>query len=427
MTTSGPLTLTYVNVSNLKSDGTWTYNYDTENKLREVTRPGVVVQLNYDPFDRLFVTTATPGTLTKFLYDGDALIGEYDTNDQLQQRTVHGPGVDAPLVRYDAAGVRRWLHADERGSVVAESDASGQVVATYSYGPYGEPDSTAGGRLRYTGQMLIPELGLYHYRARTYSAYLGRFLQADPAGYADGLNLYAYVANDPINATDPSGLGAIYCRPNHTLTQTYTGVAVTNAKTGEVFFDGGWDITRNVTQLICDYAAEGIGGGGPINEPREDIDPCNGVLTTNPLGDEQTALNKKNVSTGQGDGAFGTARSRGTHSGIDITGAVGTPVYAAGDGTVVPIAPNPSPTYGIQVVIAHDGQIYTQYAHLNSSAVRPGNVVNAGERIGTVGTTGNTPPRAQPHLHFEVRVGSAAPRTAGGKVIDPQLCLPGGR
>lgn len=265
LTTSGPLTLTYVNVSNLKSDGTWTYNYDTENKLRKVTRPGVVVQLNYDPFDRLFVTTATPGTLTKFLYDGDALIGEYDTNDQLQQRTVHGPGVDAPLVRYDAAGVRRWLHADERGSVVAESDASGQVVATYSYGPYGEPDSTAGGRLRYTGQMLIPELGLYHYRARTYSAYLGRFLQADPAGTADGLNLYAYVGNDPINATDPSGLGAIYCRPNFTLTQTYTGVAVTNAKTGEVFFNGGWDITHNVTQLICDYVAEGIGGSFPGN------------------------------------------------------------------------------------------------------------------------------------------------------------------
>ena len=65
---------------------------------------------------------------------------------------------------YYARYANPLIAADERGSVVAESDASGQVVTTYSYGPYGEPDSTAGGRLRYTGQMLIPELGLYHYR-----------------------------------------------------------------------------------------------------------------------------------------------------------------------------------------------------------------------------------------------------------------------
>ncbi|NJO34603.1 MAG: RHS repeat-associated core domain-containing protein [Rhodospirillales bacterium] len=88
------------------------------------------------------------------------------------------------------------------------TNASGTVTNVNKYDEYGVPASGNLGLFQYTGQKWIAESGLYDYKARAYSPLLASFLEPDPIGYADGMNIYAYVGGDPINARDPYGLRA---------------------------------------------------------------------------------------------------------------------------------------------------------------------------------------------------------------------------
>ena len=131
------------------------------------------------------------------------------------------------------SNARYYYHFDGLGSVVALSDVNNVVVESYSYDVFGAPTiydanyteispSAIGNPYMFTARRADDETALYYYRARYYAFDIGRFLQTDPSGFDDGMNMYAYVGNSPVTFHDPSGL----CKAESELQQSALGRAI---------------------------------------------------------------------------------------------------------------------------------------------------------------------------------------------------------
>lgn len=102
-----------------------------------------------------------------------------------------------------------------------------------------------------------------------------------------------------------------------------------------------------------------------------------------------------------------TGVSPAWHSGVDIGGQTGDPVYSSKAGTVVQVDSSPG-GYGNSILVDHGNGIMTRYGHLSGFNVKVGDTVSQGDVIGSLGSTGNS---TGPHLHYEV--------IQDGKQIDP--------
>ena len=189
-----------------------TLTYDTQNRLVQVAKPGTTASYKYDPLGRRIEKNVN-GIITKYLYDGEDIIIEYDGNGNMIAKYTHGLGIDEPL-SIQRNGQSYYYHLDGLGSVTGLTDSTGNIVQKYTYDSFGNIVSVLDPNFKqpytYTAREYDSETGMYYYRARYYDARTGKFISEDPIGLAGGINLYSYTANNPVNFVDPLGLLAFF-------------------------------------------------------------------------------------------------------------------------------------------------------------------------------------------------------------------------
>jgi RHS repeat-associated protein len=202
---SNGLTLTYDNEGQLISKGSTAYAFDYAHRLVQVGTSTFV----YDGVgNRISATRA--GVTTKYIYDARGnLLAEANASNQIIRHYIYGRGLMAVYTN----GTLYNYHFDGTGNTVALSDQSQTIVNRYAYGAYGKikaAEETIQQPFQYVGQLgaFTESENFYYMKARYYDAELGRFIKQDPAGISGGLNLYAYVGGNPLVLVDPTGLSA---------------------------------------------------------------------------------------------------------------------------------------------------------------------------------------------------------------------------
>jgi RHS repeat-associated protein len=265
-------------VQNTTAPGLQT-SFDAQNKLLTAYRDGQPrVSLEYDALDRLTAIQAGAGAAKQWLvWNGDQLAGQLDGGGNLTDLYIYRGDERVPVAwRNGPSGQNRALIQDPgsgpgratRGSVIALANKASGVERIHLYDEYGNENGAPHlGLFGYTGHVTLPGVGLVHMRARAYDPRVGRFLQPDPIGQADGPNIYAYAGGDPVNAIDEFGLQISDGIPEVTVSAG-KGKPMPSPKPISLDLQGAWEDvlsirTRNF-EANPDWEIEVFGKGKPF-------------------------------------------------------------------------------------------------------------------------------------------------------------------
>ncbi len=212
---------------NVTADTQRTFTYDSFDKPTYISKGNNSATMSYGTERELYSKTETKTEGSKTNTYATTYLGDFERvvrSGQSGSLTEYKYYVGGDVVitqRSNGSGSTHYLHKDHQGSIVAVTDQNGKVVSQALYDPFGKQhrlyvDSVIASFAQieptdrgYTGHKQLNGLDVIHMGGRIYDATLGRFLQADPFVQApknsQSYNRYAYVLNNPMSYTDPSG------------------------------------------------------------------------------------------------------------------------------------------------------------------------------------------------------------------------------
>jgi RHS repeat-associated protein len=249
-----------------------TYQWDLENRLVGIgykAEPQRATEMRYDGLGhRVAIIEKLNDTVTseiRYTWCGSQICMARDQDDQ-------------PIAYYFNEGSfypktnqRHYYARDHLGSVRDVLDQAGNNLARYDYDPYGKltNNPTTPPEFGYAGMQYHAPSGLYLTLYRVYDPKDGRWLSRDPIEEEGGINLYAYVGGNPVNAIDPSGLLKVYGYQNRGggsgwVTQYQLQFNPLSARPGLVLTKTG-RIFNRLDMVIDLIDTKPVGPNNPIN------------------------------------------------------------------------------------------------------------------------------------------------------------------